>query len=479
MAPSSSLNAAPGPLQDSTALVITSVSLPLVPPASPHCDSSLGAPSSYSMAAGFEFCLEDISPPSSTRLLCLDLFTGMDGLGYALDGLGLQSLRGDGIFTILFETDPRCRRLLAHHRSCSGTVLSSSPDPQGVVGSVFALLQDSGKSLRHIISSCSSLEVVLIAGGSPCVGFSRANQTRAGALDRESCKIWIFPVLCNLVKDFVAEIFPTSTPLVVFLLENVDMSDTPSDLANRDAISATMGVQPFLSKASLLCACERARLLWCNIRINDISAVSCDAGSLLADGWRPLWEFPSGAKRVDLRFSTFCRPFEAGKPSEFPADFARLPLHSYTDRALVYRPGASPALLSELKRFVFSSIRIKTTDLRRRGSSSQVARGDVCRWIHCSGGDEVLRPLYGWERDLALGFPRGASALPGEPCDAFAFDQLCATGNSFAVPVFIHALGPIAALLLRAEPLPVLDGFPSSRTEAAALASFTPSLKGN
>ena len=90
-----------------------------------------------------------------------------------------------------------------------------------------------------------------------------------------------------------------------------------------------------------------------------------------------------------------------------------------------------------------------------------------------------MRPLFGWERDLALGFPRGASALPGDGSDEFVFDQLSATGNSFAVPGFVHALAPVAAFLLRDEPLPLLDGFPQARTEDEALASFIPSSSGN
>ena len=111
-----------------------------------------------------------------------------------------------------------------------------------------------------------------------------------------------------------------------------------------------------------------------------------------------------------------------------------------------------------------SSIRINTSNLRQSGSPAQKARGDLCRWIHCSGGSEVLRPLFGWERDLALGFPRGASSLPGDGSDEF---------------VFVHALAPLAAFLLRDEPLPLLDGFPQARTEDEALASFIPSSSGN
>ena len=136
----------------------------------------LASPLSPQISGQFECPLEDIVPPSSTTMLCLDLFTGMDGLGHALDILGLASVRGPQLFTILFETDSRCRRLLAHHRSGPGTRLSSSPDSSGAVGSVFALVMDSGRRLKKILSSCEALRLVL-------VGFSRANHGRSGALE--------------------------------------------------------------------------------------------------------------------------------------------------------------------------------------------------------------------------------------------------------------------------------------------------------
>ena len=60
------------------------------------------------------------SPPSQTGAgpswLVLDLFAGMDGLGHAMDSLGMESLVGPVIIVYLFEVDPRCRAVLSEQR---------------------------------------------------------------------------------------------------------------------------------------------------------------------------------------------------------------------------------------------------------------------------------------------------------------------------------------------------------------------------
>ena len=206
---------------------------------------------------------------------------------------------------------------------------------------------------------------------------------------------------------------------------------------------------------------------------------SVDVSLCLADGWRPLWEFPGRERRPDLRFSTFLRPFARGFPSEYPADYERLPLHSYSDRGLVYLPGAAQPLLEELKSYVESSVRINTKDVEKAGSAAMQARARLAEWIHKEQGSAILRPLSGWERDVALGFPRGASSLPGEESSGFVFGQLSATGNSFAVPVLAHILRPIARALLQHQPVDIGVGWPAAKSKEVALKTLVPPRSGN
>ena len=114
---------------------------------------------------------------SSVKHIVLDLFSGMGGLTQAMVSLGLTPLLGKSLWVLMFEVDSRCRKLLSHHHSGAGRWLSPFPDSSGLVGSVFYLLEQFD-SLCDFLSSAKGLLSVLVAGGSPCVGFSRAKQQR-------------------------------------------------------------------------------------------------------------------------------------------------------------------------------------------------------------------------------------------------------------------------------------------------------------
>ena len=411
------------------------------------------------------------------KLLIFDLFCGMDGLGHSLDLLGTSECFPSQAVCLLFEVDGRCRKLLAVHRVRSGIILSSLRDLEGVEGSALAPSEGSEGIFENILSQLPALQLILLVSGSPCVGFSVAlgHSVRTGIRHSQSEKLWSVPVALARLRRLSDRMF--STPVsIVFLAENVDMSERPSDVANRDAISRTMGVEHVLIPASRVCMTERLRSYWTNLRVPDLLPLVLDAGSVLDSGWRPLWEFPSGIRQPDKRFSTFLRPFKPGFPEEFPAPFRRLPLSAYSDRGLVYRSDVSGDNLRLLEDLVVSCVRIKTTNIRVKGSPAILARIRLAEEIHVRGADQFLRPLNGRERDLSLGFPAGASSLPEDSTEGFLWEPLEASGNAFVVPVIAHILQPLAKFLLQADsPLPeLLPGFPSVLTREEALVSLTP-----
>ncbi len=83
--------------------------------------------------------------------LVLDLFAGMDGLGHAMDSLGMGALVGPTIIVYLFEVDSRCRAVLSEKRVREGVHLSSWKDSEGIIGSVFYLVEGGLQDLlrRH------------------------------------------------------------------------------------------------------------------------------------------------------------------------------------------------------------------------------------------------------------------------------------------------------------------------------------------
>ena len=86
----------------------------------------------------------------------------MDGLGHAMDSLGLCGLVGPRIVVWLFEVDSRCRALLREQRCRSGVYLSDFKDASGVEGSVFWLVEG---GLAELLRRHPSVKNIIIIGG--------------------------------------------------------------------------------------------------------------------------------------------------------------------------------------------------------------------------------------------------------------------------------------------------------------------------
>ncbi len=289
--------------------------------------------------------------------------------------------------------------------------------------------------------------------------------------------MWLVPVLISLAKVLMLKVSATSS--VMFALENV----VPKLDSWQQGISACMGLEPVRLEAFSVAACSRLRLFWTNIDCGPLPTPDLDPASALEAPWRPLWDlFPDKVDSEKKRFGTFLRSFGPGAPREFPRPYPRLPLSSYSTTGLVYNSECSAEerslIIDGCKKGVFVSVK----DLRTVGASCIKVRGALVDRIHFSG-HHLLRPLHHGERELAMGFPKGASLIKGDIAgsDGFIWGGIDLTGNSFVVPVISHLLKPWADHLTQGAPLRLLPGSPDvhSEKEAMALLVGTPSKEGN
>ncbi len=383
----------------------------------------------------------------------------MGGCWHALNLLGIPPGLSSGIKMLMYETDPASRSILAEKAGLSPEhlVLSDAKDSEGHVGSVLALTDNGRKLLRDILREHPSIRHLLVTGGSPCQGFSRANPFPRGVSDERSALIWVFHAIASVAKDALA-----GKASVAVVLENVVMHkdcDVPSN------ISKLLGVQPQYPNSKLWAHCDRDRSYWSSYRAEPLpsgTSFQPDFSKILKKGWRPLWELCNDRPRS--RLSTFLRPFPPEGPHENVTRYWKYPLHRYDEQGLVYLESASRHDLDKIRGFVKDSIRLKDLDqLKHKDSAANSARKRLCDWIHAEGGSKVLRPPDSEERELALGFPAGASRTP----QSFAgsglgpeFDSGCLTGNAWSPPAAAHVLRPLADHVLRGASLDVTLDMP-------------------
>ena len=398
------------------------------------------------------------------RHVVLDLFAGMGGLGRSMElqGIGDQH----GVLHLHFETDQRCRDLLARHHSQAhcflalDTQTADPPDPKkNPQGSVFSLASQWSclqSFLQHVDNKWGLLSI-LVAGGFPCVGNSRANSNPTGSCHPESKKVIIFPVVIGQLASCSFK----SHVDIIYMIENVVMDVNDLTRESRDRLSEVLQVEPDRHDASRVSPASRERLIWTNLPSQELPSLQIDARDYLDDHWAPVWELPDEVSKPNLRFSTFLRGFSPGwpGPKEIPEDLgkvSRLPLHAYSDRQLVYLRSASPAQKATIKHWLKRSIQIKTDGLRTRGSAANRARCELMRFIHLEGGHETLRPLNGPERDRVLGFKPGSSSLPSDSSSEepisnrfFIRGHMEATGNTFSCQMISRVLSPWCSWVLQ------------------------------
>ena len=189
-------------------------------------------------------------------MLVFDIFAGMGALEFVLTRC-LDPAWLEGTHVVAFEIDAAARAVLAQKHSGLNVTVSDTADLDGQVGSGFALLEGNPPLLESFLEE--SVDAVLVCGGSPCVGFSRANPGGRGIEDSESRKLWLLPVVLARIRQAL-ERQARRIP-VLFLVENVVMSEV-----ERDAISLALGVPAVELEAGELAAADRPRLAWTTMK---------------------------------------------------------------------------------------------------------------------------------------------------------------------------------------------------------------------
>ena len=109
------------------------------------------------------------------------------------------------------------------------------------------------------------------------------------------------------------------------------------------------------------------------------------------------------------------------------------------------------------------------SEIKKSGAPGNLARADLCKWIHAGGAHKFVRPLNADERDLSLGFPPGSSKLPEDQTihkHGEEFERGNLTGNAWSPPAAAHVLGHLAKHILEGATLEtnfVLPKFVSSQ----------------
>ena len=421
-------------------------------------------------------CFWDYSVLGQADVLVLELFAGTGAIGVGIER-ALAELGNIASFlkvvTLMFETDPRCRRLLAGNRCSPVCLLSPVKDATGVTGSAFALTDGDGSFLQLLLKAAPRIRWLLVTGGPSCQPFSMAG-ARMGFADKRSTMSFIIPVVTTLSRKLLSD---RNGVLVDLLLENVVMDDKSAEV-----FSLLWCVRPLLIDAGTECAATRRRYIWTSLLDHNSKVFEqpqhlyVDASSILDDGWLPLWHLmpewysgSGGSLPAHPRFATLLRPFKAGCPMEYPAPFPRYPLSRYTCRGLVYRADAPEHDISEIKSRCASAWRGGQAELRTPKSDAVARYSSLVLWIHKQGGERILRPLNGDERERALGLPVGSTSVPACDGDGGCQDPWLraeASGNALCPAIIQQLASPAFKALAKAGP-PPLPLSPRWRTAGA------------
>ena len=393
----------------------------------------------------------------------------MGGCWHAFNALGIPPGPASGIKVIMFETDPPARAVLEAMANTSEWLhLSSDKDKSGEIGSVLALTEDGCRLLLTTLDRRKEVKHVLFAGGPPCQGFSRANPNSKGVRDPRSALIWVFHALSAAALAHFRK-----KASVAAVLENIVMKGS----AIEKSISKLFGAAPQVANANFWTACDRDRNFWSSypaLPLPDQGGTSPDFDAILSKGWRPLWELSGSSKRP--RFSCFLRPWPPGGPPENATSFWKFSLHRYDGHSLIYRPDAPAEIFKKIEGFV-AGMRSNDRGFKKTGTAARSSRSDLCRWIHTEGGDKHFRPLNADERDLALGFPAGASRFPAShPRDKLGeeFGRCFLSGNAWAPPAAAHVFSHLSTHILKNQALEANFDVPEFKSVEATLNFFQP-----
>ena len=327
----------------------------------------------------------------------------MGGCWRALNALGIPPGPASGIKMTMLETDPPARAVFGAKAGKSEWFhLSSGKDESGEVGSVLALTDDKCRLLLTTLDRYKEVTHVLFAGGSPCQGFSRAKPQ----LER-SARLAVRPHL-GLPRPVIGR---ADAPQGKGVGGGGPRERRHEGLRHREEhFQALRHRPPGRQREPLDGMRPGSELLVVVPRVPppDMGRTYPDFDAILSQAWRPLWEFSGSGRRP--RFFCFLRPWLPNGPPEYITSFWKFSLHRYDEHGRVYRPDAPAEILKKIEGLV-EGIRSNDRGFKKTGTAIHSSRSDLCRRIHAEVGEKYLRPPNADERDLALGFPAGASRL--------------------------------------------------------------------
>ena len=405
------------------------------PPQGVACSKgSASAPIDCDIAGAPDLRSQEGFDPATSRaagasLVVLELFGGLGTGCHLLQTLGVRELAA----YISESGGDQPQRLLKVLRS---------HHPQAVIFPDVMLLAEGGWSLLgELVQHHREASMWLVIDGFPCQDLS-SHGKRAGLTGHRSS---LFAVVVFLLSRLRSSLPPETK--VAHITENV---------ANMPAECKRLLDRAFAVKARALDAAtagpaSRKRLIWSNIRgVPDPTPAQVRSSSILDPGWARLDEVGLATVLPNHRWATFLRPLPPGQPPEWPSSFTHLSLSAYHAHNLVVRS----SLTEQDKTVAQHWLQCGQAAHRQ---FQPAARGLLVEWIHEQGGSELIRPLCGHERGLALGFDPCVARVRGQPRPPLFSDEdwfesalYC---NAFPPTVIQCFLAPVAAHLLHGHPL--------------------------
>ena len=332
--------------------------------------------------------VDPTTPGPMERILVVDLFAGIGGLGVALEKAGVRVTQ-----FLIVEKDADCRRLL--RRKYPGAEFLND------------VLKCTREAIEKSMDSIPGITGVIVGGGSPCQGISRLSARRRHLEDPRSQLFFEAVRIFRRVEQLALE----RQIWCLKLLENV-VAD-PEDI---DLMSEKLRMRPVFIESGEVSRVRRPRMYWISAPISEAPGLSIierpKSDQLKFEApLEPLeifvnagCDWKAGSESADLRFPTFTRSIPRKRPPPEPAGIDT----------------CDSATLQRWKKDEF------------RYPPYTYALG------YMISESERLRPLKAEEREILMGFARGHTALllkkqpQGEVEVQQAEDLRCgALGNSF------------------------------------------------
>jgi len=244
---------------------------------------------------------EEIS--GEERVLVIDLFAGIGGLGEALKKAGVPWRH-----LVAVEKDANCRKLLRRaHPGCEFVVDIKKFDKG---------------ALKKAIGKVPNITGIVVGGGSPCQGLSTLSSERKHLADERSALFFEAVRVLEMVQKEAAE----QGIWAVRFVENV-----VADYEDIEEMSEALKMEPVMVDARHMSLARRPRLFWLSVTLADEEEIDSiprrgfvekvyrskvleEPSDFLDEGC----SWPAWAENNKLRFPTMTRAIRRKKPPPNP-----------------------------------------------------------------------------------------------------------------------------------------------------------------